>query len=118
MTCPICQRWAPPDAETGYDADESCGPVCAALLEEREGMDDAMQELPADLLRNAATLIVRAVGQLDTRWHTCAGCGAKRFTLIAHGHAYERLAELSAKLRTIADRLDADVAVHEDEVGD
>lgn len=29
MTCPECQRWAPPDPETGYDADELC-PDCTA----------------------------------------------------------------------------------------
>lgn len=25
--CPVCHRWAPPDSETGYDADELC-PYC------------------------------------------------------------------------------------------
>ena len=33
MTCPVCDRWAPGDAETGYDVDDVC-PTCA-----REGWE-------------------------------------------------------------------------------
>lgn len=32
MTCPNCGCWAPPDPETGYDADDIC-PSCAELME-------------------------------------------------------------------------------------
>ena len=67
-----------------------------------------MQELPADLLRHAATLIAQAIGRLDVTWAPCDHCVAKRFTNVAHGHAYERLAELPRKLRTIAERLDVE----------
>ena len=35
MTCTDCGRYAPPDPETGYDADEVC-PDCLALRDVAE----------------------------------------------------------------------------------
>ena len=38
MTCPLCDKWAPSDPETGYDVDEVC-PECRLWLELSEGDD-------------------------------------------------------------------------------
>jgi len=39
VTCPNCGRYAPADAETGYDADELC-PDCAACEADCASDDD------------------------------------------------------------------------------
>jgi hypothetical protein len=43
MTCPNCGRYAPPDAATGYDADELC-PECAREKDDCAAADAADRE--------------------------------------------------------------------------
>lgn len=61
---------------------------------------------PPALLRSAAVLIERALRTLDLTWELCPGCGAKRFHQRAHAFAYQRLKDVSQRLRDQADRLD------------
>lgn len=61
---------------------------------------------PADLLRNAAVLVNRAVNQLNKNWKPYGGCGAKRFDDFVQGRVYERLATTEERLRETADELD------------
>src|SRR5712691_12100353 len=37
MTCEVCGKWAPPDPETGYDADTIC-PACQAAADEADAL--------------------------------------------------------------------------------
>ena len=59
-------RFAPPDPLYTYTDDG-----------EETDMNHTLP--PAGLLRNAATLIERALDQLDIEHTPCVGCGAKRF---------------------------------------
>ncbi len=53
MKCPICGAWAPPDPETGYDAEELCG-ACQA--------DGYSETLDGQIVREEPALV-------------CAWCG-------------------------------------------
>lgn len=45
MECPRCGRWAPPDPETGYDADELC-PECKDMFadEHPDDWEDLLED--------------------------------------------------------------------------
>ena len=47
MTCPTCGRYAPPDAQTGYDCDDycqSCAELADMVIEEDEPDPAALAE--------------------------------------------------------------------------
>lgn len=46
MTCTICGRYAEPDRETGYDADDMC-PACANALSDI--VDESVDPIESDL---------------------------------------------------------------------
>jgi hypothetical protein len=70
MECPVCGRWAPGDASTGYDVDEIC-PRCAdaGWTQTRDGalvdpsvsdVSDMSQPPRPRMLRAALTTTARA----------------------------------------------------------
>ena len=52
MTCLYCGRYAPPDPDTGYDADDYCSLACA-MNTEGESVED--QAFPYDEDEDATT---------------------------------------------------------------
>ena len=53
MICPACGRYAPPDPETGYDADDIC-PTCARDGWTIDARGDVVRELDRPEVRNFA----------------------------------------------------------------
>ena len=60
---------------------------------------------PTMLLRSAAQMVDRALGQLDTEHERCAGCGARKFRKFDEAKVYEQLNSVPERLRTAATRL-------------
>lgn len=69
----------------------------------------------ADLLREAARLIDRAVLKLDTSSEHCPTCQRREFLNFPHAKLYEKLTDWPEKLRARADEWEeADAPVAED----
>jgi len=65
MECPRCGRYAPPDPETGYDADDTC-PTCAA--DDDPDADEPMDQAYIDErdIMMACDSLAQAIAQADT----------------------------------------------------
>ena len=67
MTCPNCGRYAPPDAATGYDADELC-PECDREREECAADDAADDKRKLEnYIRTSEDLIPPAPWKTDDK---------------------------------------------------
>lgn len=64
------------------------------------------EESPAQLFRNAAALIERALIGLNVAYRPCKECGNKHWINTRDARAYERATDLPTKLNHLADSLE------------
>ena len=70
-----------------------------------EKASDATTLGAADLLRNAARLVERALIQLDMQEAACPHCDARTFANREHARVYEAVTNIPERLRNAAERL-------------
>lgn len=66
----------------------------------------ARQETVADLLRDAARAMDRALDALDTTAVECTACGFRRFSSIEEFRVWQRYGRTPDAIRRLADKLD------------